>query len=173
MSVHVLEGGEAEPEPGRTGAAARREARGGRLSTACESRGLFASHVYQTLLSKRGLSPRNSSPAKPRAGVRVAGERVSLPGAGELIVFATHIVLFLTEFLLPLLSAFPHGDGEKPPRQEDTGRWVGRGPRGRRARFRSARNSLPFRAKRRLLVRVLSEQRLPLRRKVPRTDSAP
>lgn len=59
VSVHVLEGGEAEPEPGRTGAAARREARGGRLSTSCESRGLFASRVYQTLLSKRGpFSPK-------------------------------------------------------------------------------------------------------------------
>lgn len=34
-------------------------ARGGRLSPSCESRGLFASRVYQTLLSKRGpFSPK-------------------------------------------------------------------------------------------------------------------
>lgn len=34
-------------------------AHGGRLSPSCESRGLFASHVYQTLLSKRGpFSPK-------------------------------------------------------------------------------------------------------------------
>lgn len=43
----------------RTLSALSPAARGGRLSTSCESRGLFASHVYQTLLSKRGpFSPK-------------------------------------------------------------------------------------------------------------------